>query len=370
MKTSFLLPLLLLIGFSSVQSQITILSTDIAQPGDTIYRAIDTSRVFTQGMSGANQTWDFSGATEHEGIFTYVMLPSSTPFGNDFPASNLAMTSDNLNYVLFSLDSAQLLIDGLAGDLIGTGTNVITEFVPSLTLNQFPMEYGNAFSDEYWFDEVVPGTGLDAILGFPVHEVRLQHHGVTYDTVDGWGTALTSSGSYDCLRNQHTEYSWDTLQFKLLPFSPWATAAELTDTAISYNWVAKESGLSIVELTTDSTGGPDELTYYYVPTVSGINETVEQSWVVYPNPIDREKMGNELYVQAPLETKAAWAGVALNYEILDLSGRRLLSDKLSLDAAGNGSISIEELPRGQYFLQVISREGEMVFGQRFAVGGE
>lgn len=218
MKTTTFFFIFAFFSILNVNGQISILSTDIALPGDTIHRAIDTSRAFGQGMAGPNQTWDFSGAISHKTTETYVMLPSATPFGNDFPTSNLAMTTDNDNYILFTIDSAQLVMDGLAGDLIGTGTNVITEFLPPLTINQFPMEFGNAFSDTYYFDEIVPGTGLEAVIGFPVYEVRLQHRGVTYDTVDGWGTVNTPEGSYSCIRNQHIEYSWDTLQFKLLSF--------------------------------------------------------------------------------------------------------------------------------------------------------
>ncbi|MCB9230790.1 MAG: PKD domain-containing protein [Bacteroidia bacterium] len=254
-----------------LQAQITLYSTDIAMVGDTILRAVDTVPAVSEGNPGANQTWDFSGAIDDELVVTRVVTPASTPYSGNYPASNLAMTNDNVNFVFFTLDTLKLDLDGIAGDLLGNGNTVSAEFSPNVTVYQFPLNYGNTQTDNYAFDETVSGNGFDILFGFSVYQIRLQHSAVTFDTVDAWGTVITPYGSYNCLRNKHVEHSTDVISYKLFSFSGWTNYATLTDTATSYNWLGKESGLAIAELTFDSLDNPNRLTYYREAPLPGFS---------------------------------------------------------------------------------------------------
>lgn len=266
MQKSIAFVFILILFFSGgIKAQITINSTDIAAIGDTVPRAIDTLGTFAAGPAGANQTWNFNSAIDHDLVETKVISPTSTPYAGNFPGSNLVMTNDNVNYLYFNLNTDSLVLNGLAGDLLGNGNNISTEFTPDVTLNHFPMNYGNTASDYYFFDETTSGNGFDILFGFSVDKIRLQHTGVTTDTVDAWGTVTTPYGTYTALRNKHVEVSTDVIMYKLFSFSPWATFGSFSGTALSYSWTAKESGLAVAELAYDSLGLPDRLTYFREP---------------------------------------------------------------------------------------------------------
>lgn len=138
------------------------------------------------------------------------------------------------------------------------------------------------------------------------------------------------------------------------------------DTVVSYNWVAKESGLSIVEISTDSTGGPDELTYFYVPVLSGRQELRASNWVLYPNPwVEGER--EKLVLQAPAQNVSEYRGMDLEYALFDLSRKRMDQGNLSLDPLGRGEIGVKGLPAGQYFVNVANERGERMVSQRIEI---
>ena len=69
----------------------------------------------------------------------------------------------------------------------------------------------------------------------------------------------------------------------------------------------------------------------------------EQTLKVYPIPA-----GDQLYFELPAETSG------LSYELIDMTGRRLLEGSTS----GNGKLDISGIPAGQYLLRVYSvKEG-------------
>jgi len=260
--------ILFLISFISV-SQITIVQSDMAVIGDTISRQVDTLTTSTEGNSGANQTWDFSNAAAHVLNNTEIIAPSSTPYSADFPASNMAMTNDNIGFVYFDLTSPTMIIDGAAGDLLNNGVIIKAPFNPDLTLFQFPTTYGNNFTDTYGYDVITDGSSFSSLID----SIRLKHLGTVFDTVDGWGTTITPIGSYNTLRVKRVEYALDSIWTKApdlgfpFPPPPWTFYDAFQDTDRFFSWLALEGKLAVAELNFDTLDNPNNLTWTLVPAI-------------------------------------------------------------------------------------------------------
>lgn len=243
--------------------QITIVSTDLPLIGDTIPRQQDTLTVSTEGPSGANQIWDFSNAAAHVVNNTAILNPSATPYSSNFSGSNMAMSNDGASYVYLSSYTDSFITDGAAGDLLGTGEILKAQFKPSLTLNKYPTAYGNNYQDTYGFDVSADGSSFNILLD----SIRLKHSATVYDTVDGWGTIITPTGSYNSLRVKRIEYSIDSIwTLPVFGFPPaWAFLDAFIDTATTYSWLAKEGKLAIAELNFDTLDNPNVLTWSLMP---------------------------------------------------------------------------------------------------------
>lgn len=261
--TRLLLVLLCSSAFFLAQAQITILSTDIPSAPDTLRNAVDTLPVgIAPGPKGANQTWNFANAVQDITETVYHRVPSQTPYSADFPTATNAITADNSNYGYFQKTSSAFTCQGLAGPLLGAGTTPVSvQFNPTFDLFRFPTNYNNNFTGNYGFQETASGSSV----GQPVDQVRLTYTATYWDTIDGWGTVITPLGSYQALRQKRREISYTHVEFKLLSFSPWATAEEIRDTVITYTWLAKETLGQVAAITFNDAGAVNRFTYSLTP---------------------------------------------------------------------------------------------------------
>ena len=334
-----------ILSLATVSAQITILSTDMVTVGDTIPRGVDTLGLHTQGPSGPNQNWNFSTAYPHKQVLTVALSPGSTPYDNDFPGSTVALTNDNVNYLYLEKTASILNLDGIAGDLLGNGTPLSAIFSPDVTLNNFPMIFGNDYSDTYAFDAIAPGNGFDLFFGFSVYQVRLQHSATTFDTIDSWGVVSTPHFSYNCLRNKHVEFSHDVILYKLFAFTGWTTYQALDDTTVTYSWIAKESGLAVAELNFNDDGSPNDLTYFRDPAhaVGVEKEIANENLSVFPNPCR-----GTLNIASGKRN----GGEYFSWTIYDLQGKTMQKGSSRLDQTGLGRIDCQGLDTGCYFYEI------------------
>ncbi|PCH98034.1 MAG: hypothetical protein COB85_02265 [Bacteroidetes bacterium] len=251
-----------------LNAQISIVSTDMPVIGDTITRNVDTLTTETEGPSGVNQVWDFTGAAAHNVNATRVVSVSNTPYASDYPSSNMAMTNDNVSFIYFDAQSSFFNATGAAGDLLNNGVIIKAVFNPDLTLYQFPTDYGNNYSDTYEFDITTDGTVFDPTL----EKIRIKHTGTVYDSTDAWGTVITDIGSYNTLRVKRVEYSIDSVWTKPF-FLPFIFLNATIDTSKTYAWISKEGKLAVAELNFDSLGNPNNLTWTTVPAIPVANFT-------------------------------------------------------------------------------------------------
>lgn len=256
---------LLLAAINPLFAQITLSTTDMPVAPTVLYNGVDTMPVGVAiGPKGANQTWDFSGVTRDKTDTVQHKLPSATPFAAAFSNATAGVTPDNINYGYFTNSASNYKCLGLGGDPLNTGSNLDVVFNPNFDQYRFPTQYNGKFNGNYGFTKTVPGSAV----GQPtVYEVRLTYTSAYWDTIDGWGTCITPTGSYNSIRQHRKEYTYTKIEAKLLSFLPFSTVDEIYDTLNNYTWLAKESKGPLLTLGFDSIGGINRVTYSLIPPV-------------------------------------------------------------------------------------------------------
>lgn len=331
-------------------AQISIDESDMSVIGDVIVRYNDTIPTYGPGGSGPNQVWDFSQAIADETVTTTVSAPSSTPYQSDFSGSNLAMSGGASSYAYFTQNTNQLITDGAAGDLLGTGDIVVAVFDDELTLHNFPRVYADHHDDTYSFVAETDGApwGVEAI--------RLHHNGHAYDTTDAYGTLITPTGTYDVIRVKTVDYTIDVIDVQITIIPIWTNAFITTsDTVTSYTWHAKHEKMAIAEFTYDSIGNPKRFTYSSVPpliTVGTANAVGSLGSILYPQPatdkicVDRTQ--NETF----------------SYQIFNIQGL-----KIQEGISKNDCIQLDGLKLGLFILRISNDDGVMEEPLKFVVSG-
>jgi hypothetical protein len=276
--------------------------------GDYIPRKSDTMTVLPgPGGSGPNQVWNFTTLSNYVITEnTTVVSVASTPNGNQFGSSNLAMTNDNANYLYFNKSAQAFTTQGYSGDLLGTGT-INAQFAPDLTLHQFPRTFGTSFSDTYVIDVTVPGAAINPLI----NQIHFKRTSIVKDTTDAWGQITTPFGSYDVLRIHTMESYVDSVWAQPLFPPTWSLVSTSADTTHSYSWVGKGGKLAIAEMSFDTLGLPKIFKWTELPGIGvGMEESSVEILEIYPNPCKTEltlrtqekKVGSEFSIMNALGT--------------------------------------------------------------------
>lgn len=326
--------LLLSIALSSsfLWGQISIDQTDMPSVGDYIPRKSDTMTVLPgPGGSGPNQVWNFTSLSSYVITEnTSVVSVTSTPNGNQFGNSNMAMTNDNASYLYFNSNAQTFSTQGLSGDLLGTGV-INAALNPDLTLHQFPRTFGSSFSDTYVIDVTVPGAAINPLLS----QINFKRTSVVHDTTDAWGQLTTPHGTYDVLRIHTMEVFTDSIWAQPIFPPVWNLVSTSTDTTHSYSWVGKGGKLAIAEMSFDTLGLPKIFKWTELPGIGvGLEESSVANLEIYPNPCET------MLTMRTQETK-----VGIDFSIINALGM-LVSTGLITEV--NQSINIAHLAPGSY----------------------
>jgi hypothetical protein len=320
----------------SLVAQITFEFDDLPVVGDVVVRHVDTIPAFGPGPAGAAVAWDFSTATPILTTTTTMLAPSATPHAAAFAGSNLAMVDQADNYLFFSSSATELIVNGIAGDLLGTGDVLTIPFSPTLKVHELPRTFGSNFNDQYFFQVIADGSA------FGVNSIQLRHRGNVFDTTDAYGQITTPIGTYDCLRVKTTEFSVDSLWFRLLPFGPYTFLQAIVDTTVSYSWLAKETKLAVADMTLDSLGNARRFTYSAIPpaiTTGMLQEEVVQVQV-HPLP-----------ATDGFTVEVDRAGHFRSIEVLGMDGR--LHRSMAMDAGTRQYVDTNGWPPGMYMLRLL-----------------
>lgn len=277
--------------------------------------------------TGPDQTWDFTQLTINgfEYTSTHTVIPDS--LSTVFPKTTLMKRiSDEYSY--FSADDSGFYEHGKL-DPFSLMINA-----NSKTILIYPLTFNTSFTDSFASDYFI--------------EQRNTYHvpGITHALVDGYGTLITSSGTfYDVLKIKKTETS---AQYKLGPTGQ--VLKKIDVITITHLWMSPHFRgqwlLSMEQEIINGAAMPFVLIKYATNPVSGIyptkSNTLEAS--VYPNPAK-----GKIYADITLKENAD-----LTLALYDLAGKQVHIQMYPALASGVNTVSFEtdHLQPGMYFVHM------------------
>jgi hypothetical protein len=168
-------------------------------PGNEIFSA-EAQVVPDAGPAGADVTWDFTGLVfdTSEVIKATFGTPDTTPYFNEFPASNLVQVVKFGSVRFYQYFNATADKMENLGEVI-PGTS-ITRYENPETILDFPLNFNTQWQDDY-----------TSIFEFQISPITYEEDGVNDATVDAYGTLMLPHIAFDdVLRLKTISTSSDT----------------------------------------------------------------------------------------------------------------------------------------------------------------
>lgn len=309
---------------------------DIAFASQTNISVDSVDYVDLSGQLGANQTWDLSNLTGVGAAFSYdVVETESTLYAPAFPNSNYAYEVMDM-YFYWHGSSDAIEDHGFA--MMIEGYTMIQIYADPKTQIEFPLTYQSTGTDDF--------ESTTDMAGF----FTMDESGTRNWSVDGYGTLILPSGTYSDVLLIHVEENSISEQ------DVFGTVIEMETTVDEYIFYAADYQfpLGIFSTITTDDGFQQQTTQdgavLNTQSVS-VSETAFQELQLAPNPAN-----NELRVAVP-----AHMGQGM-IEVIALSGQIVHSERLSGEESSNFQLSVTDLPRGMYVVQL--RTEKEVFRSR------
>ena len=259
---------------TNLYSQVTLTSANNPVPGNTVKSVTCDTAGISEGNSGANQNWNFSGLVRRDSTVNTWVASNTTPYAAQFPTSNVASTSDNSEYSFFTTSSSSLLYNGFGGPF------QLSSFNNPETILQYPFTYNSNFSDTY--SSVYNNGVANSYL-----------NGTITSTGDAWGTLVLPNGTFNnALRVKNVSVQTDSSNIggmnNILNF-----------TSTAYTWFVPDTKFPVFEIRYTSlifNGTPISNAKFvnYSPDnptigISQINTNIADEYVLsqnYPNPFN------------------------------------------------------------------------------------
>jgi len=276
------LTIALMSSFSALFGQITINSSDMPQPDDTVRMSIGlNTENFDFAAGGENYLWDFSElnplsqrvdtfltVTQTPVTFWPFYIGSANLVAPFNPAQIVAGLPDAKGYRFIQNSTASFTDMGYG--IVIDGTPLPAKYADADEIYQFPMTYGQTFESTAGLEIGVPGFGYLLIDRSRQNEV------------DAWGTVKTPFGTFDAIRYKSVVNEYDSIYIES---TGQGTAVQRNYT--EYQWLTSGGGLPILQVQLDETFGN---TVMYQDSARDVNVgsheqyTVENLKVV-PNPV-------------------------------------------------------------------------------------
>jgi hypothetical protein len=322
----------------SMNAQITITSADIPKPGALIktdYVKSEFINGINIGNTGANQSWNFTGAlTYGTPDQLFYLLPSQAPQPNPIAGADLVSTDEVSDTAYYNYLKSTPSVFAQIGSA-GPGEKLT--FGQPLKYLDLPSTYLSTFTQ----NTTVSGTS-DGITISGTAKNSLK--------VDAYGTVTTALGTFPCLRVKRiTELNLTVLFFNVLS----------RDT--TYEWWTNNYDAPVFTVThsyTSSAGQEDFSIDAFAltqQTTAVHNPKAPESakMVLFPNPSGAQ--GSNLNFQL---TKSGKTEIT----ILDMNGTLLRQESLGFLSPGeyNQSLDLGAAPSGTYVVMI--RQDGKLFG--------
>lgn len=331
----------------AANAQITLTSADVGAVGTKFFMKIDTSggSGLVVGSGGTNQAWDFTMVSPGASDTVEFLDPATTPYGADFPNSNLCIFQSDANgYAYLVSDNSGLEIVGFAGDPANLGSTFVLPQEDPLRLANFPFTYGDSFQDTSIVDGSYEFTAFP-----PADSARLRSTAHRNLTADAWGELEFPGATYSTLRVKEVTTTWDSI-WAHIPFLGWNLISDTVYTDSTFTWWANGEGYLICEI--DYAGGDISRVVYQNPNQVNIWSGPVYEHIVYPIPAN-----NTLHIQQHTPKP-------LNIEVYALTGQLLLQKKQD---GRDLDVDISELQEGNYIVRLLDKDGAPLHSQPFVV---
>ncbi len=282
----YILSISLFFLYSSSFSQITITSTDLMDVGDSILLAnVDSIPPgFGPGSAGPDQHWDFSNLTKDTVVVLSFVDPSTTPYGSEFPLSNIAVEGMVVSgygiegWAYGTKTQSLFQIDGAAGsyDVL---EDIVAPFDPPEVMFDFPVNY---------LDSLDQTTTIDIRIDSPepaVDSIRVKVVTSVFSRVDAWGEVISPVWIGDVLRFRDVRTTIDSSWAKVLFF--WVFLETNTNTGVTYKYMANNVGYPVLQFNADTSETEFSGVSYMLD--AGVGETElpsisQLAFDIFPNP--------------------------------------------------------------------------------------
>ncbi|MFL5764035.1 MAG: T9SS type A sorting domain-containing protein [Bacteroidia bacterium] len=364
MKHSFLS--LALVCSTISFAQVTITSADMPNAGDSVLvsMAADVGPNDLE-TSDSNYVWDYSMLVptlqRYEKFdspfgfttpFNLIFNPFNTSYGNE---NNLITAGGGIPGLTFDEAYDFLKESSSQFKQIGVGYRVNGIPLPFLysdndVIYRFPMNFGDADTDDYKFGLPIPSIGYYGQTG---HRETI---------VDGWGSLTTPYGTFNTIRVKATIAATDTLYLDSLGFG-FAFPRPLR---YEYKWIANGKQIPVLKVdANDVFGLPVISQVEYIDSIIpgvpmlGIVSAKKNDFtsVVYPNP------ASDATVLRYVLSSASPVKITLG----DLMGRKIsvVTDQRQQAGTHEEMIALTGIAPGLYTLCLETNEGKAV--QRLVV---
>ena len=351
----YILSISLLFLYSTSFSQITIFSTDLLDVGDSIQLASvnPVPPGFKPGPAGPDQHWDFSGLVMDTSSILRFVDPASTPYGANFPASNIAVEGlvDDLGLEGWAYGTKNLSvfqIDGAAGsyDII---EDIVAPFNPPEVMFDFPVNY---------LDSLEQTTTIDIKVDSPeptADSIRVKVVTSLDSRVDAWGEVMTPVWTGQVLRFREVRTTIDSSWVKIIFF--WVFLQANTNISVTYKYMANNVGYPVVQFNADTSDSQFSMINYVLDDGVGTSDQKpfeKIAFNIYPNPASTEIYCRLQHAEAEGEIS-----------IYDLHGRQLKTIPMT-SGQQQYKMDVSAYTAGLY--QVVLRtDGKGVSAKKFVI---
>lgn len=344
-----LLPFLILCLYSATSGQIVITNSDLAPAGTSVFLAFDTlpGPTIVPGEAGANKSWDFTAVNAHHLDTFRMVLPSATPYADEYPEANFASISsedDTLAVYSYLIRNDDMLTSTGTAIQGGEEALLLIHVEPNEILLDFPVSYGDSYNENYISSILMesPEPGADSVW--------LKTDVDKETNVDAWGSLIIPLGTYNVLRQRVDELRYDSIFVKI--FGNWMFISASQDSATYYSWWTNDAniGFDLVSMGVDyGTGEVLGVTYMNNMPV-GLSNKAEVEARIYPNPV--EDLLN-------IELEERNNGDLL---LLDQMGRVVLNQ--SFTGLKSIQLNLSGIPDGIYILYMKSSSGDILYSTK------
>ena len=355
--------------------QTVITNASFPEPGDVL-KTLTAARPVGDfiGGSGANQTWDFSNLTaQFEAEEEYLDLAGAefdSLFLNATTYQSLGFGQGEAFYQSSDTEFSFLGFGGIDFVGLGFGSNLVYTD-PFVERRAMTYQEGERFStststvSRLSIDDL-PEALADSLLAmspFAFDSIGVGISNEREDVIDAWGTIMIPGGSFDVIREKRIEYSSTVIEIKV-PIFNWFNITDLIgfgglDTTTTYQYISNDAKepIAIVTMSNDESDVQSvEFKDMGVITV-GTHFIDEQAFefTVSPNPTD-----GPVTVSITDLPKGDY-----QLAVYDLNGKILKNEAFKSDT--NFNYQFTNLASGTYFFSLKDAKGQQIASEKLII---